>query len=142
MARRSSSSCLAREVGHLEVVPRGLAGLPGERGGGVEALADQDPVGGLDRLPLRLPGRVLARPRERGDPQPLVAGFAVQHHVRQQPGLAFEHPDRAGNRRDRAEPGDLLPAAQPAMAFDGQVQQVIHGILRTGPGAVTRLGPR
>ncbi len=119
---------LSREVGHLERVPGRLAGRSGERGGGVEAFGDRHAVGGLDRLPVRLPGGVLARPRERGYRHPLVPGLPLQHHVAGQVRPAFQCPDRAGDRGDDAEPGDPLPAVHAAMARYSQFQQVVHGI--------------
>ena len=117
---------LAGEVGGLELIPGRGAGRPGERRRGVAALGQQHAVGGLDRLPVRLPGRVLARPRERGDDHPLVAGLAGQHHAVEQSGLAFQHPDRAGDRGGGAEPFDLLPASRAAVCLDGKFQQFVH----------------
>ena len=120
---------LAREVGHLEVVPRRLAAQPGKRRCRVEPLVHEHAVGGLDRLAVRFPGSVAARPRERGDGQPLVAGLALQDDVLQQARLAFQVPDRPGDRGCGAEPGELLPPPQAAVRVHRQCQQVSHVLL-------------
>src|SRR5580658_7525104 len=117
---------LAGEVAGLELIPRRGTGRRGERRRGVAALGQQHAVGGLDRLPVRLPGRVLAGPPEWADDQSLVAGLAGQHHAVEQPGLALQRPERAGDRGGGAEPFDLLPAPGAAVPVDGQLQQFVH----------------
>jgi hypothetical protein len=67
---------------------RGGAGRPDERRRGIAALG-QHAVGGLDRLPVRLPGRVLAGPRERADDQPLVAVSPASTTPPSSPGWPF-----------------------------------------------------
>jgi len=58
---------------------------------------------------------------------PLVEGLAGQHHAVEQPRLALQRPDRAGDRDGGAEPFDPLPALDAAMPVDGQLQQRISG---------------
>jgi hypothetical protein len=116
---------LAGEIGGLEVVPGRLAGGPRERGCGVEALVDEHAVGGLDRLPVRLPSGIPACPRERRYYDSLVAGLALQHDVIEQAWLALHRPDRAGDRGRRPESGDLPPALRAAVGVHRKLQQVI-----------------
>jgi hypothetical protein len=110
---------LTGEVGHLELVPRCLPGGPAERRRGIAALAGRYALDGLDGLPVRFPGGVLAGLRERGYYQPLVAGLAVQHDAVEQARLSLQGPDRAGDRGCDAESGDLLPAPHAAVPLDG-----------------------
>jgi hypothetical protein len=93
---------LAGEVGDLEVVLGRLPGEPGERRRRIEALGHQHTLGGLDRLPVRLPGGVLAGPRN---------------------GVIF-------SRWSRVSPSSSTLPSSPGLPFSDQIAPVIEALAR------------